>query len=62
MRLHDLRRKANTDLRNRGASPKERAALLGHRCTSVNESHYEAVLPERQRQLIDDLPIFEIPA
>lgn len=28
--LHDLRRKANMDLRNRGASPKERAALLGH--------------------------------
>ena len=61
-RLHDLRRRANTDLRNRGASPKERAALLGHRCISVNEKHYEAVLPERQRQRIDDLPVFEIPA
>ena len=36
--LHDLRRKANTDLRNRGASPKERAALLGNRTTTVNEA------------------------
>ena len=54
--LHDLRRKANTDLRNRGASPKERAALLGHRTTAVNEAHYEAILAGRGRQLIDSLP------
>lgn len=58
--LHDLRRKANTDLRNRGASPKERAALLGHRCTVVNESYYEAVLPNRERELIDGLPTFGV--
>lgn len=56
--LHDLRRKANTDLRNRGASPKGRAALLGHRTTVVNEEHYEAALPARERELIDGLKVF----
>ncbi|GMU22574.1 MAG: hypothetical protein AMXMBFR13_26590 [Phycisphaerae bacterium] len=56
--LHDLRRKANTDLRNGGASPKERATLLGHRGTAVNESHYEATIPSRERELIDGLPSF----
>ena len=56
--LHDLRRKANTDLRNGGASAKERAALLGHRTTTVNELHYEALLPDRERSLIDALPTF----
>lgn len=56
--LHDLRRKANTDLRNRGASPKERAALLGHRSVSVNEGHYEAMLPSRERELVDGLKSF----
>lgn len=56
--LHDLRRKANTDLRNRGASSKERAALLGHRTTAVNETHYEAMIPSRERELIDGLPVF----
>jgi integrase len=57
-KLHDLRRKANTDLRNRGASNKERAALLGHRTTAVNEMHYEAMIPSRERELIDGLPVF----
>jgi len=56
--LHDLRRKANTDLRNGGASPKERMALLGHRTQAVNEAHYEAVLPDRERKLVDTLPTF----
>jgi integrase len=56
--LHDLRRKANTDLRNQGASPKERQALLGHRSAAVNEANYEALLPDRERQLIDSLPAF----
>jgi integrase len=56
--LHDLRRKANTDLRNRGASPKERATMLGHRTTVVNEANYEAILPDRERELIDALPAF----
>ena len=56
--LHDLRRKANTDLRNRGASAKERATLLGHRTTVVNEAHYEAIVPTRERELIDALPVF----
>lgn len=60
--LHDLRKKANTDLRNSGASPKERAALLGHRTTAVNESHYEALLPGRERTLIDSLPSFGLTA
>ncbi len=60
--LHDLRRKANTDLRNRGASPKERMALLGHRTAAVNEAHYEAVLPDRERELIDGLPAFGMTA
>jgi len=60
--LHDLRRKANTDLRNRGASAKERAALLGHRTTSVNETHYETTVPTRERELIDGLPAFEMSA
>ena len=61
-RLHDLRKKANTDLRNRGASPKERAALLGHRTTEVNESNYEALLPSRERELVDGLPTFGMTA
>lgn len=56
--LHDLRRKANSDLRNNGASPKERQALIGHRSQSVSEDHYEAVTPERSRMLIDSLPSF----
>jgi integrase len=58
--LHDLRRKSNTDLRNGGASAKERAALLGHRTTAVNASHYEARLPGRERALIDALPAFGV--
>ncbi len=53
--LHDLRRKANTDLRNVGASAKERSVLLGHKTTSINEVHYEALLPSRERMLIDSL-------
>lgn len=57
-KLHDLRRKSNTDLRNGGASTKERSALLGHRTDAVNEAHYEAILPERERNLIDALPGF----
>lgn len=60
--LHDLRRKANTDLRNRGASPKERAALLGHRTTTVNEAYYEAMSSSRERELIDGLPVFGMSA
>lgn len=60
--LHGLRRKANIDLRNRGASPRERRALLGQRTQAVNESHYEATLPARERELIDDLPAFGISA
>ena len=60
--LHDLRRKSNTDLRNRGASPKERAELLGHRSTAVNETHYEAVLPSRERELVDGMPAFGMTA
>jgi len=56
--LHDLRKKANTDLRNRGASPKERQALMGHRSAVVNEAYYEAILPSRERELIDGLPSF----
>ena len=58
--LHDLRRKANTDLRNVGASAKERSALLGHKTTSVNEIHYEALLPSRERMLIDSLSAFRL--
>lgn len=54
--LHSLRKKANTDLRNAGASPKERAGLLGHRSVEVNEQHYESLLPSRERSLIDALP------
>jgi integrase len=60
--LHDLRRKANTDLRNHGAWAKERAALLGHRTTAVNEAHYEALLPSRERGLIDSLETFGMTA
>jgi integrase len=56
--LHDLRRKCNTDLRNLGASPKERATLIGHRSTDVNEEHYEAIQPNRERELIDGLRSF----
>lgn len=58
--LHDLRRKANTDLRNRGASAKERCTLLGHKGTAVNEANYEAVIPARERELIDSLPQFGV--
>jgi hypothetical protein len=32
--------------------------LLGHRTTQVNEAHYEAVLPSRERELIDGLKSF----
>lgn len=60
--LHDHRREANTDLRNRGASPKERAALLGHRTATVNEAYYEAVSSNRERELIDGLPKFGMTA
>lgn len=58
--LHHLRKKANTDLRNRGASRKERMALIGHNSDAVSEAHYEAIQPERERQLIDSLPAFGI--
>ena len=58
--LHDLRRKANSDLRNRGASRKERKELMGHRSDTVNEDHYEALLPSRGRKLIDSLPSFGV--
>ena len=32
------------------------------RTTAVNESHYEAVLPDRERGLIDSLPAFGMTA
>ena len=56
--LHDLRKKANTDLRNGGASRKERMALIGQLTNSVNADHYEALIPARERELIDGLPAF----
>ncbi|MFH0980923.1 MAG: tyrosine-type recombinase/integrase [Planctomycetota bacterium] len=56
--LHDLRRKATTDLRNAGASPKERQTIIGQRTQSVGEQHYEAMQPARERALIDGLPVF----
>ena len=56
--LHDLCRKANTHLRNGGASAKERTSLMGHRTTAVNEGYYKADLPDRQRALIDAFTAF----
>ena len=53
-----MARFSGTRIRNAGASPKERAALLGHRTTAVNESNYEAILPDRERALIDGLKSF----
>jgi hypothetical protein len=37
-------------------------ALLGHRTAAVNEPRYEAVLPDRERELIDGLPTFGMTA
>lgn len=44
----------------RGCSAKERATPLGHRTTAVNEDHYEALLPGRERALIEALPVFRM--
>jgi integrase len=60
--LTHIRKKGNTDLRNLGASPKERATIRGHRTVDVNERHYEAILPDRERALIDGMPAFGLSA
>ncbi len=61
-KLHDLRRKSNTDLRNGGAVPKERATLPGHRDSAINESHYEATSAHRERELIAETSTFRMTA
>jgi integrase len=57
-----LRKKANTDLRNLGASSKERMAVLGHSSSDINEQHYEGLQPERLRKIADGLPAFNLTA
>lgn len=44
----DSQREANTELRNRGASPKKRQALLGHMTAAIREAQYKALLPSRR--------------
>jgi integrase len=58
--LTDIRRKLTTDLRNLGASMKERQAIMGHRSESVNERHYEAVEVQRLARLIGGLRAFAV--
>jgi hypothetical protein len=36
--------------------------MLGHRTTGVNAARYEAVMPNRERELIDGLPAFSMTA
>ena len=57
-----LRKKANTDYRKNGASPKERQAFLGHRTADVNERHYEGLVADRMREIVDAMPSFRVQA
>ena len=54
----DWVRDVDLDGSRRRRSGPERAALLGHRTTDVDEAHYEAIIPVRERALIDGLRTF----
>ena len=53
---YDLKRKRTTDLRNAGASAKERCALVGHADLATNQI-YESVQPQRLREIVDGMTL-----
>jgi hypothetical protein len=59
--LYDLKRKANTDARNAGASAKERMAIVGHTEEATNRI-YESIQPKRLREIADQMGTFTLSA